>query len=109
MLGLKVEGPSLMLGDNMSVLLNTSVPSSMLKKRHHGIAYHRVREAIAAKIVAFRFIESSRNYADLMTKPLPNKAHHELCSGLIYRKPKVYEKISEDILDNSDPVAQPDN
>ena len=39
--------------DNMSfvsVVLNTTVSSSVLKKKHLGIRYHRVREAIAAKI-----------------------------------------------------------
>jgi hypothetical protein len=40
-----VDGPALMLGDNMSVVLNTAVPSSVLKKKHNAISYHRVREA----------------------------------------------------------------
>ena len=52
-LGVALDGPALMLGDNMSVVLNTSVPSSVLKKEHNAIAYHRVREAIAAKILQF--------------------------------------------------------
>jgi len=49
MLGVPIDGPALMLGDNNSVVLNTSVPSSMLKKKHHAYAYHQVREAIAGK------------------------------------------------------------
>jgi Reverse transcriptase (RNA-dependent DNA polymerase) len=52
-LGVDLGGPALMLGDNMSVVLNTSVPSSVLKKKHNSIAYRRVREAIAAKILSF--------------------------------------------------------
>ena len=52
-LGVALDGPALMLGDNMLVVLNTSVPSSVLKKKHNAIAYHRVREAIAAKILRF--------------------------------------------------------
>jgi hypothetical protein len=39
-LGADLEGPTLMLGDNMSVALNTAVPSSVLKKKHNAIAYH---------------------------------------------------------------------
>jgi hypothetical protein len=42
LLGVDLEGPTLMLSDNMSVVLNTSVPSSVLKKKHNAIAYHRV-------------------------------------------------------------------
>ena len=49
MLGVPLDGPALMLGDNMSVVLNTTVPSSVLKKKHLGVGYHRVREAIAAR------------------------------------------------------------
>jgi hypothetical protein len=49
-LGVALDGSALMLGDNMSVVLNTTVPSSVLKKKHNAIAYHRVREAIAARI-----------------------------------------------------------
>jgi hypothetical protein len=40
MLGVPVDGPALILGDNNSVVLNTSVPSSILKKKHHACAYH---------------------------------------------------------------------
>ncbi len=46
MLGVTVEGPALMLGDNQSVVISTTMPSSALR-HHNAIAYHRVREAIA--------------------------------------------------------------
>ena len=53
MLGVKILGPTLLLGDNKSVILNSSTPSSVLKKKHCAINYHRVREAIAAQVVKF--------------------------------------------------------
>ena len=40
LLGVALDGPTLMLGDNMSVVLNTEVPPSVLKKKHNAIAYH---------------------------------------------------------------------
>jgi hypothetical protein len=49
-LGVALDRPALMLGDNMSVVFNNRVPSSVLKKNHNTIAYHRVREAIEARI-----------------------------------------------------------
>jgi hypothetical protein len=67
-LGVVLDGPALMLGDNMSVLLNTSVPSSVLEKKHNDIAYHRVREAIAAKVMRFAYIKSEENVSDILTK-----------------------------------------
>jgi len=39
-LGVTLDGPTLMLGDKMSVVLNTSVPSSVLKKKHNAIPYN---------------------------------------------------------------------
>jgi hypothetical protein len=50
-LGIALDGSALMLGDNMPVLLNTIVPSSVLKKKHNAIADHLVREAIADRIM----------------------------------------------------------
>jgi hypothetical protein len=41
-----LDRPALMLRDNMPVVLNTTVPSSILKKKHNAIAYHSLREAI---------------------------------------------------------------
>jgi hypothetical protein len=56
-----------MLGNNMSVVLNTTFPSSVLKKKHNAIAYHRVREAIAARIMRFAYIKSEQNVSDVLT------------------------------------------
>jgi hypothetical protein len=60
-LGVVLDRPTLMLGDDMSVVLNTSVPSIVLKKKHNAIAYYRVREAIAAKVMRFAYIKSEEN------------------------------------------------
>ena len=45
MLGVPIDGPTIMLGDNKSVIQNCSIPSSQLKKKYNAIAYHRVRES----------------------------------------------------------------
>jgi hypothetical protein len=57
-----------MFYENMSVVFNTSVPSSVLKKAHNVIAYHRVREAIVAKVMRFAYIKSEENVSDILTK-----------------------------------------
>jgi hypothetical protein len=51
MLGVPIDGPALLLGDNKSVVLNTLVTSSILKKKDHACAYHHVCEAIAGGIM----------------------------------------------------------
>ena len=40
MLGIAVEQQSLLLGDNLSVVLNTTILSSQLKKKHNAVSYH---------------------------------------------------------------------
>ena len=88
-LGVELEGPTLMLGDNMSVVLNTSVPSSVLKKKHNAIAYHRVCEAIAAKVMKFAYVKSEENVSDILTKPLSNERFHHLAKKWLFRVPEI--------------------
>ena len=40
-------GPSYIYGDNMSVIQNTQLPESVLKKKANAICYHAIREAVA--------------------------------------------------------------
>ena len=47
MMGVPVEGPTYIFGDNQSVLSNTSKPHSNLKKKSSSISYHFVRERVA--------------------------------------------------------------
>ena len=67
-LGVPVEGPTYMFGDNGSVVTSSTIPHSPLKKRHHALAYHLVREAIAAGIINFSHLPGELNPADVMTK-----------------------------------------
>ena len=51
MMGIPIDGSASVFCDNMSVVMNTTHPESMLKKKHNAIAYHRVHETIAAGII----------------------------------------------------------
>jgi hypothetical protein len=96
MLGVPIDSPTHLLGDNMSVVLNTTVPSSQLKKKHNAIAYHRVREAIAANIVTFRHIPTDRNFADILTKPVKPQIFRALCSRVLFRRPPFVPLPADD-------------
>ena len=87
MLGVNVQSPVLMLGDNKSVIVNSSTPSSVLKKKHCAINYHRVREAIAGKIVNYVHIDSRKNIADCLTKPLPGNILYGLVKPVLFANP----------------------
>jgi hypothetical protein len=49
MMGFELDGTVNMFGDNQSVILNTTVPSSHLKKKIHACAYHCIREMICCR------------------------------------------------------------
>ena len=49
--GHTIKGATQVLCNSKSVVLHTSFPSSMWKKKHNAIVYHWVREAVSASIV----------------------------------------------------------
>jgi len=57
-----------MFGDNKSVVISSTIPHSKLNKRQNALLYHRVREAIAAKIIDFLHIDGKTNHADVLSK-----------------------------------------
>ena len=57
-----------MFGDNMSIVISATLPHSTLSKGHNILAFHRIREAIAAKIIGFHWIKSKYNCSDFLSK-----------------------------------------
>ena len=67
-LGEPITTKSFLFGDNRSVVTSATLPHSTLTKRHNILAFHRVREAIAAKLMAFYWIQSAYNLSDMLFK-----------------------------------------
>ena len=101
--GIPINGPVVLLGDNKSAVTSTSVATSVLKKKHNAIAYHRVREAHATGIVVSGHVKSENNYADIATKALPGNKLYSLCKPLLF-KPHQFQgsKSVKLISDSSD-------
>ena len=70
MMGITVDEPAFVFGDNQSKLANTTAPGSTLKKKSNAIAYHFVREGCARDEWRTTYINTDENVADLLTKPL---------------------------------------
>ena len=64
MMGITVEGPTYIYGDNQSVLANTTIPDSTLKKKSQSIAYHYVREGVARDEWRTSYVNTHDNEAD---------------------------------------------
>ena len=67
-LGVPIKSKAYMFGNNKSVVTSSTVPHSLLSKRHNILSYHRVREAIAAKIIVFHWCDSYQNKSDILSK-----------------------------------------
>lgn len=86
-MGVPLDGLVLMLKDNNSVVLNTMLPTSMLKKEHDACTYQCVGEGIAAGIVKFTYIPSEENFADILIKSLLSEEFHALVKSLLFHVP----------------------
>ena len=78
-LGVPLDGPAWLFGDNQSVVNSSTLPYSTLSKRWNVLSYCKCREAIAAGIVRFEHIPGTENPADILTKALPHtvaRKHH---------------------------------
>jgi hypothetical protein len=51
MMGIPIDGPAWMFGDNQSVITSSTITHSNLNKQHNALSYHHVREAISANIL----------------------------------------------------------
>ena len=67
-LGVPIRTKSYMFGDNKSVVDSSTTPHAKLHKHHTALSFHRVREAVAAGIVAFYHIAGEANPADILSK-----------------------------------------
>ena len=72
MTGIPCDGPAYILGDNQSVLCNTTIPSSTIKKKCQAKAYHLIREGVTRDEWRISYIKSDDNDSDLLVKKMPS-------------------------------------
>jgi hypothetical protein len=84
MFGVPIDGPTNVYCYNDSVCTNSTKPESTLKKKHNAIAYHRVREAVAAGTIRIAWEPTDTNIADMLTKCLVGPALAEMCVRVLW-------------------------
>ena len=76
------------------MVTNSSVPTSVLNKRHNAICYHKVREAQAAGTVIVGWVPGDFNLADLFTKTTMTKeVRHGMVENIFNNKATVLENV----------------
>ena len=95
-LGVPIVEKTYMFGDNKSVVDSSSVPQSKLHKRHTALSFHRVREAIAAKIVLFTHLPGEKNPADILSKHWPYHKVWRMLQPLLFYQGNTSDLIGDD-------------
>ena len=83
-LGAPVEDCAYVFGDNQTVVNQSTLPHSTLSKRHYAVAYHKVREAVAAGIIKMYHISGKINPADVLTKFLGHQESWHLLRPILF-------------------------
>jgi hypothetical protein len=76
-----------MFGDNLGVIQNASMPEATLQKKHTAISFHRVRECVAAGVIAPYQIDGKDNFADIFTKPVDGTTFKYHAWDLLWKTP----------------------
>ena len=84
MFGVPIVGPANVFCDKNSVVKKTTIPESMLAKKHNAINYHAICEAVAARILRVGKEDGMTNLADLFTKALTADRRRALCCHIMY-------------------------
>jgi hypothetical protein len=84
MMGVPINGPANVYGDNEAVVKSTTAPESTLKKKHNAINYHRVREGVAAGTIRIAWENTATNISDLLTKLLPGPRLKTLLESVLW-------------------------
>ena len=93
-LGVPIRKTSYLFGDNESVVKSGSIPHSRLSKRHHALAYHYTREAIASKMIAFHHINGENNPADILSKHWGHSQVYPLLRPILFYKGDTSQLIN---------------
>ena len=88
-LGAPITTKSFLFGDNRSVVTSATLPHSTLTKRHKFLAFHRVREVIAANLMAFYWIQSAYNLIDMLSKHWGHPAVYPMILKLLITRGNI--------------------
>ena len=72
MMGIPGDELTFLYGDNQSVLLNTTMPESVLKNKTQSIDYRHVKEVMTLDECRMAYINTHDNVFNMMTKPVPS-------------------------------------
>ena len=92
-LGVTVKSMIYLFGDNQLVVNTSNVPQY---KRHNALSFHRVREAVAAKILSFNHIPGNINPADVLSKHWGYQQIKEILKTILFYRGDTKELFNKE-------------
>jgi len=90
-LGMEIKkGTTLIWEDNQGCIQLSKGPSRRKVSKHIDIRHHFIRQHVADKEIALKYVKSKANVADALTKPLPRSAFLEHRNTMMGEKAKPY-------------------
>ena len=83
-MGVKMESASYLFGNNLGFIMNVTVQSSMLKKKHAVLSFYKTKEATAESIVHPVKTNGKCNYNDIITKSVPQNVFNQHTSNIFH-------------------------
>ena len=65
------------------MVTSSTLPHSTLGKRHYILSYHRVREAIASKIITYHWIRTGYSLSDMLSKHWDHPSMYNMIMRLL--------------------------
>ena len=82
MMGVPIDVPTCIFGDNMSVIFNTSRPEYQSRMKSNSICYHTIQEAVAMGECMTTHVPTLMNFADLITKVVYGSKRRRIVNGI---------------------------
>ena len=75
-------GQIIIMADNQSAIKLLRNPIASVRSKHIDVIHHFARERVLRKEVAFQYISTEQQMADVFTKALPVAKHEFCCKGM---------------------------
>ena len=84
MFGILIAGPTDMFCDHEAVYKNASISASILRKKHHSVAFHRCIKGVASGTCQVAKEDTETNLSDIVTKVLPRLRREFILDSFTY-------------------------
>lgn len=88
-LEVEVPKPMVILTDNLGAMFIAKNPIGHSKLKHVALDLHFVREKTKSSEIIVKHVSGKKQWADVLTKPLPSKAFEMLQSKLVREVPQA--------------------